>query len=300
MYLVWQPFRKLLIYVVLATGIVTNVISADKTESSGFSEVITQMAIARSQLIAFDVEISGSIKRPVALGGRSAESFEMRIAFEVPESRLLVARRNVIARDDKEVTNSDQRTWSVFVDTPEWQLFRAGAKDGAIWERGHHRGPRPDFFDPRGLGLSFCSELRHGVVAEQVLGNYLQWPDTFARTNLDGGKICFDDTAQDYRIIVDVERGYWPIKMVLLKPNNKREIEVMTETELVQIDGTWVPGTAKVQCSSEEWDLSFRWISINRPLPGTLFDLEKIASSYEFRIVEQRNRPNHGRKLPIK
>lgn len=268
-------FAILLIYAVDAA----QSFAGENESASGFHDLITRIAVARSAIVSFDTNIIGSVSssRPFEPEEeRKIAGFELRIAFSQVDGELHVARREMFT-DRLGVKIENDRGWHLLVETPEWQLTRV-PPHGVGFSDTVRKKVNISYFDPRVLGLGFCGDLKNSSSIQRVCANLLQWKDRgFVVDSPAKGFVRYRKPGEYYHLIVDTERDYWPVE-VLVTSNN--EILSKTEVKLVQFQEHWVPATAKVTCPTETVDLVFEWASINRPLPEDALVPSKICQHY--------------------
>lgn len=259
-------------------------------QSSGFRDLISQIAIARSSIISFDVEVEGEITKRRALTAdedRPLLWYDLRIAYEQPDGRIHIARRDVHADlNELRVDGEGGENWQFLVETPEWRLIRRPPHGAFLTPSGHRIGGSVECFDPRSLGLAFCGDVKLGWGIEKVIGNYLQWPDTgYQVDDLGEGIVRYQKPDGSYRLTVDALRDYWPTEVVVRSGD---QILSATKVRLVKVDDHWVPGSATLICPQATTELKFKWKSVNRPVAENCFRPFAIANSNGFKVSDLR------------
>lgn len=274
-----------LVAMIVAVGSVCVNHTRAEEGGSGFHEMITQMGVARSALVSFDVTVNGQVERTNAdvTPTRRLDRFEFRFALDTPNYRLFVSRVNTYKTEDD--AENERR---LFVDTPEWQLHSRDSQ-AVLYAPGAYRGSRPAFFDPRVVGLYFGSDYRRGVPAEAIFGNYLQWKDDFKRIDLGDGKIAFQrgmeargNVGQAMSLVVDTSRDYWPVELMFFV-GDKTELE--STTELEKWKELWLPARTVVSFAGETTRLEFKWNSVNEPVSDDLFSQKKIGQTHRLKVI---------------
>ena len=266
-----------------------------------FRESIERMAIARAEIISFDVAVSAineesEAPKPV---GKSAQpdgeegsierellEYRARVAMEGPTRRMHVARLDIFAnRGDGEISDAaDSGTWNVFVDTEDFQVF--GAQGTAvIFDAGVELGFLPRVFDPRSLGAAFCGDMLERASAEKVFANYLQWSDVPGEWE-ENGILRYADRVGSFVMRIDTQRGYWPMEVESLSGNR---LESGTRLELEKIGDQWLPTNAVIRCPRGETSLKLEWKVVNEPLDQNLFDIKHVAAQYGLSISDRRS-----------
>jgi hypothetical protein len=254
-----------------------------------FRGSIERMATARAEIMSFDVILSAvnapqEVAKPVD-GDRELAEYRARLAIEGPTRRMHVARLDILVnRADGEISDAeDSGTWTVYVDTEDFQVF--GSRGTAsIIDAGVSLGHLPRVFDPRSLGAAFCGDLAERASAEKVFGNYLQWSD-MPGTWEENGILRYADRVGSFVMRIDTQRGYWPIEV---ESRSGNRLESATRLELEKIGERWLPTRAVIRCPGEETSLKLEWKVVNEPLDQRLFDYQHVAAQYGLSISDQR------------
>jgi len=253
--------------------------------------LVSRIATARAAIVSFDVQIAAKVTLHRKLEpdeDRLLWEYDLRLAMDIPESRVHVARRDIYANvPSLEVDERDETTWQLFVETAEWRMERQPPHGAAIRSSGIGSRPRVEFFDPRAVGLAFCGDIKASWPLERTVANYLQWSGKYERTDQGGGLVRLASPDQHFHLLVDTKKDYWPIELVL---KSGEAVLSKTTVELTNAGDCWVPRHAKVECPDATTELSFRWVSVNAPLPATLFDPSSVARQYSFRVTDLRQR----------
>jgi len=208
--------------------------------------------------------------------------FTLELAVDQESNRRLIARKDHLLV--KATGKKENSRWLVYVETPEHKIYY-NDHDGSVG-RGFvtdpdRNVPKPSHFDPLALGLMFAAEFNRGDSLASIVKNYSAWEKGFVRTEVEDGKSRFSrkifDSKQDFFVVIDLEKGNWPVEMAVGDPPSIRQ-----KLSIEKFKGVWLPKQTSFFHSDKTFKLDFEWHSVNQPLKDELFKLEDVKKTYSF------------------
>jgi len=167
--------------------------------------------------------------------------------------------------------------------------------------------PNPDV---RGMGLAHFPEIFSGTMWEDFKSAYTSYTSSevqSAERSSETGLITLrlSRSGLSKIIVIDEQRGFWPIKLTLLMPAAGDRVELETEVDLLQVDEVWVPDFVTMRGGTRLLTIDFDWQSVNKEISDEYlhyrsFDMLAGAEVLDFRqpgagiLVETISEPQRG------
>jgi hypothetical protein len=153
-------------------------------------------------------------------------------------------------------------------------------------------------FDFKCMGLAFWADLELETPLEELISSYTDTRFTLVSSNISNttGIATFEwqlgGGALRRLLKVDTQRDYWPIHMeVVVKygGSEDRTSTMSVDIVLLKVEDHWVPQSYKgFNESGNTVEIDFEWVSLNRPIPESVFSASGLSSGDAVKYVDLR------------
>jgi hypothetical protein len=153
-------------------------------------------------------------------------------------------------------------------------------------------------FDFKCMGLAFWPDLDLETPLEELIASYSDTRFKLVSSNFSGttGIATFEwqlgGGALRRLLKVDTQRDYWPIHMeVVVKYGGSEDRTSRTGVDIVlfKVEEHWVPQSYKEFGEpGSTIEIDFEWLSLNRPIPESVFSASGLSSGDSVKYVDLR------------
>ncbi len=246
-------------------------------------ELLLTVAARREKLIQYVVkcDVTGRLGALPYMGkslsSDNTSKFEVYLEYSALNNHFVAAAVN---------RNAPASKWSVFGTSVNLGLT---ARNGSALQVVHldskqqknfgHLAPtqtRLGIFDPRAIGLGYCSEFLSGVSFEEIMAGHLN-ATSKQEVLIEGDKAYFRES--ETTVVFDTARDYWPVEFYSYTGYH-------WYVELGKVGDCYVPVHSTQTCSPKKGqemrtDITFHWTSVNKVFPTGQESIARLTKVLE-------------------